>query len=539
MRFEPQPNQSIEIFGEEYLFATHPAVCWPATYAIEGRKAMVYCLAGKKENERFALKAFKSGYRDREIDRTTRRLANLVGMRGLSVCKRGCITSTNDPELVKQYPDLEYALLMPWIQGETWERIVSERLEIAEDEALELAGMFLAVLAGLEIRGYAHCDISGANLIIGCSVRDKRVELSRPAWIELVDVEDMFGPGLTKPQFVSMGTEGYNHRDAKKGQWNRNGDRFAGAVLAAEILGWQDRSLRDQASGESFFHRDEIQDVQSPRYNRMLSALGEIGEPLRVLFEQAWESESLSQCLRMVDWLESLNSCLTSERRLRGRLRRAIQLKADDDILRLVQGFQEGVLSLDEHEWKAYTLACRRKASVDHLDQAIRDRDEIQILASLDAVLTLRPEQELRVSRARQRLEKWVVLRRALDEHDDATIRELFDASLFDESTLLSAEDRARIDAATLSASLVPASSPAVITTSSPPGSSSALLPPRLAEDPLIPLPDGDQEIVDLWQRGRIKDCPRYSDADRQRLKLAIRRFGAASRIKETVDLKD
>src|SRR5690606_41719315 len=74
-----------------------------------------------------------------------------------------------------------------------------------------------------------------------------------------VDVGDLYTPWLTPPPMVPAGTPGYQDRQVSQtGQWHAAGDRFAGAVLMAEMLGWAHAEVRESAFGESYFDPEEL-----------------------------------------------------------------------------------------------------------------------------------------------------------------------------------------------------------------------------------------------------------------------------------------
>jgi hypothetical protein len=144
----------------------------------------------------------------------------------------------------------------------------------------------------------AHCDLSRGNVIL-----DPKLDQ-----IHLVDVEDLYSPWLEQPPLVPAGTPGYQHREsAKKGQWGPLGDRFAGVVLLAEMLGWAHPDVRAQAWGESYFAPNEIQQ-KSERFDILTKALRLYHKGFAEAFEEAWRSDKLEDCPPLKTWYDLLDA---------------------------------------------------------------------------------------------------------------------------------------------------------------------------------------------------------------------------------------
>jgi DNA-directed RNA polymerase subunit RPC12/RpoP len=262
----------------------------------EGRKAIVYQL--ERNGQLFALKIFKPVYREPYLVDTCQALSQLT-LRGLEVCTRQCLTSHGAKSLIEQCPDVEYAVLMPWVDGSTWFDILFSGTKISQDESQGLAKSTVEVLAGLEQRGFAHCDIAGGNVIVHTTTGSA----------SLIDVEDMFGPGLPPPGSFPQGTGGYQHqasRTAKWGQWCAEGDRFSAAVLLVEMLTWHHPQIRQEADGEHYFAEGELQDPNSLRYKLAVEILASISPQIADCFERAWRVPTLAEAPALGEWAELL-----------------------------------------------------------------------------------------------------------------------------------------------------------------------------------------------------------------------------------------
>ena len=85
-------------------------------------------------------------------------------------------------------------------------------------------------------------------------------EAPEGAAVELVDVEQMYSPKMDRPDVLLAGSPGYAaHRTVHSGLWSSYADRFAGAVIIAEMLGWSDPAIVNRAWGESYFDQHEMQ----------------------------------------------------------------------------------------------------------------------------------------------------------------------------------------------------------------------------------------------------------------------------------------
>jgi peptide/nickel transport system substrate-binding protein len=295
MAFQPQVREELEIEGTVYRVAEHPnAPGMP--FGQEGRQAVVYQLAA--DDERRALKVFKPRFSTPSLVLLADQIARLASLPGLQVCQRTVLTARRHTALLRRFPDLTYAVLMPWVEGPTWQEIVLEKKALTPEESLRVAHALAEVLVTMEERGIAHCDLSGPNLILS-------PDLAQAA-VALVDVEGVYAPGLSQPDVLPAGSPGYAHRTAPQGLWSQGADRFAGAVLLAEILGWSDAQVRAAAWGENYFHAQEMQ-KESERYATLVGVLRSTwGDDLANLMTAAWHSDTLADCPTLGKWLVAL-----------------------------------------------------------------------------------------------------------------------------------------------------------------------------------------------------------------------------------------
>ena len=358
-----QINQRISITNIEYHIAEHPSA--PGMpYGQEGRKAIVYQLAGGDGYR--ALKVFKPRYRLPALASLKDKLAAFAQLPGLQVCARTVLVPQQHAALLRQYPDLTYAALMPWIEGPTWMEVVTEKRQIAPDASLALARALANILATMEQQGVAHCDLSAPNVLLPAlaqspTLRPRSGQVSNPqSPIELVDVEQLYAPGLDRPSDLASGTSGYTFATAGAELWATNGDRFAGAILIAEMLGWCDERVRVAAWGESYFQQDEIQH-DSERYHLLVAVLRErwgdrVVEPL----ERAWHAQTLADCPTFGEWMVVLpevqnevrfeSATATAPVVLDSLIARAQQLEAQGDHTNAIATYRATISRLTEND---------------------------------------------------------------------------------------------------------------------------------------------------------------------------------------------
>ena len=300
MVFQPKPGATLDIEGKIYHIAEHP-LAPGMPYGQEGRRAVVYQLISDQE-EQSALKVFKDRFRIPGMVRVAELLEPYASLPGLHACQRTVLTGSRHTELLRGNPELAYAVLMPWVEGPTWQEILLDSEDLTPERSLNIARLFSNLLMGLEEKRLAHCDLSGANLIIQPS--------DQPA---LVDLEEMYGPGFLEPKEIPAGSPGYAHKSAPSGIWSDETDRFSGAVLLSEMLVWFDPDVRAAAWGESYFAPKDMQ-TESKRLDVLRKSLESYyGNRILDLFDQAWRSDSLRDCPTFAEWAVALPAAVGTQ----------------------------------------------------------------------------------------------------------------------------------------------------------------------------------------------------------------------------------
>lgn len=296
MTFEPEPGMRVHLNEEEVIEFLSLEASGPASvyvYAESGKEGTVYKVS--KGQDQFALKVFYPPYRDKRLLENTDKLHRFQNLEGFRVAERTVITPEAFPEPLSDFPDLKYAVLMPWIDGTVWGNVMLETdPSLHQEDYVQIAHALTRVVSHLELQGLAHCDLSNNNFIIAKS----------PSGIQLIDIEDMYAPDMPRPiPDISYGTIGYRTKwIAEKGLWGPESDRFSIAVLCSEILTWHNEEIRENRSGiASFFDEEEIGE-KSDRYQLMTRYLGSQSDDLPELLERAWFSTEFAQCPTIAEW---------------------------------------------------------------------------------------------------------------------------------------------------------------------------------------------------------------------------------------------
>lgn len=305
MTFEPKPGMRIALNGKSIEFtpleASGPASMF--VYAEAGKEGIVYKVL--IDQKPYALKVFYPEYQDKRLTKNAEKLNQFKTLRGLAVADRTVINSKSFPNLLDRFPELNYSVLMPWIQGMVWGNLMVNSRPLKAENYTQIAKILMTTVRGLETQGLAHCDLSNNNFIIDSTFSS----------IELIDIEDMYAPDMPRPiPDVSYGTLGYRTKwIAENGLWGPSSDRFASAILCAEILTWRNKEIRDNKAGDaSFFDEAEVGET-SERYHMMKSYLGNLSVDFPDLFDQAWFSKNPDKCPPVSEWLNGIHKIDSSE----------------------------------------------------------------------------------------------------------------------------------------------------------------------------------------------------------------------------------
>ncbi|MBM7643971.1 tetratricopeptide (TPR) repeat protein [Scopulibacillus daqui] len=304
MSFQPEVREAIILFGKKYIFTKHPAVVGlDMPYGQEGRQGTVYQLEAARgsANRYIALKVFRNRFKNKRQTEIANIIKKYAVKPGLSACRRAVIDESNHRQLIKKHEDLQYALTMPWIDGPTWSDILLDEQALSKEDCLYIACYFAFVLKQMEESQLAHCDLSSSNVMIPFLSQERTSQSFSD--VELIDIEELYAPELQKPRALPGGSPGYAAKYVKEGVWNRQADRFSGAVLLGEMLTWHLEDIRKlKAEDMNVFHPDELQE-KTERYRAVSKALKQtLGKGAEKLFKQAWNSSKLEECPSFSEW---------------------------------------------------------------------------------------------------------------------------------------------------------------------------------------------------------------------------------------------
>lgn len=239
MPFQPHIGDTIQIHALSLTFTGSPDRPTDV-HAARGHHSTVYRLSDA-QGSLFALKVFDFAWRSPVFAQQAGPLAPYADLPSLSACQRTAIVPVDQAELVILHPELRYAILMPWLEGQTWEALRRAPAEMTREQRLCAARALAETLAAMEQRGLAHCNLNPANLLVDLS------DPAQPA-IHLVGLEHMAFPGAAFPEGFQVDDPEYACPDDAAPTWGAQADRCAGARLLGELLEWHAGDLPEGAA---------------------------------------------------------------------------------------------------------------------------------------------------------------------------------------------------------------------------------------------------------------------------------------------------
>jgi len=294
-RFELASHNSVR------LLSVQPDPIDPSEPYFEyGGTGAVLQLQDLRSGNFHALKIFDPRFQDDGQVQYAENLTKLQLHNFILVADRTVITPQNHHKLIEKFNALKHSLFMPWIPGYTWQEVLIDnknrktKPKFSPNQCFEFAANLCVLLKLLEDKKCAHCDICSNNIIVDPTTNK----------VELIDIEDMYGPGFRKsPSFVG-GQKGYTHqKHNQEHQWCQESDRFGGAILIAEMATWYSQSVRDLSGSESYFSSNEDLQKSSVPFQTLLSTLREqTSQKIAELFVDTWDSTNLRECPPMSEW---------------------------------------------------------------------------------------------------------------------------------------------------------------------------------------------------------------------------------------------
>ncbi len=297
MSFNPDELDELILGANKYRIQKfdQPGLLQDRAIRVQGGRAKVYRLLDEADKA-FALKVMDApNMRQQWLVYNKPLLKQLATVPGFEACKQMYFVGEAHQDLLREYPELEYANLMPWVDASVWSDIVTDQDALEAETSWQLAYHFAATVTLLERNKIAHCDLSGGNVLVDINKHS----------VELIDFDEVYWPDAPPPVVTPTGTPGYRKDD--RSQWCGEGDRFAAAVLLAEILGWRDKTVRVSSSGNTYFSAKLNQPEDEDRYRLLQDFLSHLQPQLGDLFKRAWQASSLTDCPTMAEWRQALS----------------------------------------------------------------------------------------------------------------------------------------------------------------------------------------------------------------------------------------
>lgn len=280
----------LRIDGVIWRIAAHPSAP-QSPWSRLGGTSVVHRLEGPSGPR--ALKVFEPAWREGDHEARARQLETMRDLDGLRAAERRVVTAfqTDGP------PVAAGALWMPWIEGYTWSDVVRVRTALTPEQSLHVARALAAVLARLEARGVAHCNLSGESVMITTEAVPT---------VQLIDLEHVFAPAMPSSHPPSKGAPALVR--AGTPPWEARADRFSGAIVLAEMLGWCDGAVRAAAASTRYFESEELLPGPRSARARLLSErLAAIwGASVAALFEQAFGASAPVDAPPLSAWASTL-----------------------------------------------------------------------------------------------------------------------------------------------------------------------------------------------------------------------------------------
>src|SRR5690606_7173549 len=96
---------------------------WRRPWAMTGGAGVVYRLEDPG-GRLAALKVFHPSQRQPNLVHVAEALRPLAQLPGMQACDFKVLHTLNHPDLLREHPQLSYAMLMPWIPGPSWQEVL-------------------------------------------------------------------------------------------------------------------------------------------------------------------------------------------------------------------------------------------------------------------------------------------------------------------------------------------------------------------------------------------------------------------------------
>lgn len=293
---DPKPGGEVFLFGARHVFQAAPFNDRMLD-EFEGQRAKTYRVRDERGRDH-ALKVFWKSFREPSVIDACRRLEPLGSLPGFRAAERRVVLP-GEPA-ARMYVDLCYAVRMPWIHGRNWGEVLvpgENKEPLPRATAIYLCQRLLGSLRELESRGCAHTDIASGNVVITPEGSD----------IELIDLEDLYFPGQPAATYQNCGSPGYAH-PSRVSHSCAEGDRYAAAIIAAEMLLLTDAVFAAQGGDSGLFGEDHLSSSSAALFREAEAWLAVSAPDLLGPFRRARASASLADCPRIAELYAALEA---------------------------------------------------------------------------------------------------------------------------------------------------------------------------------------------------------------------------------------
>lgn len=312
-------GEAARICGLDFRPQPHPALPNTAKCTIKGQGCVFFLLQIPQDNI-WLLKKFAPSRRpsDDYLKSVTR---YLPGEAEFFTCTQRRILTLNHLDLRNSYyknPDfadwLAGGILMPKVPGTPWASMADDlregNLELSIIQKLRISLNLVKCISLLEKAQCSHRDLSSTNVFITIDSR-----------VFLIDWDCLYHPQLSFQLNTTSGTMGYiapfikiaNSNSNASASWCEHADRFALAILVAEILIISPDTPPPQEDG-TLFSQSQIDTAGNDFIRGQIEQLRCLSKPCAALLKKAFIASTFQECPSPEDWESALKYSLHKQR---------------------------------------------------------------------------------------------------------------------------------------------------------------------------------------------------------------------------------
>ena len=205
---------------------------------------------------------------------------------------------------------VEGAIIMPKVPGIPWASMAEDlrdgAVQMSLPERLRLGLALVRCIDLLEAGSCGHRDLSGPNVFV-----------DEEGHVWLIDWDCTYHPSLPFQANTTLGTMGYMAPFLKVTggtadpalSWRPHADRFALAVLVAEIL-LTGPDIGPPHEDGTLFSQAQIDEPENDFIREIIGRLKELAKPCGSLLERAFASVTFEACPSPQEWIGALKGTL-------------------------------------------------------------------------------------------------------------------------------------------------------------------------------------------------------------------------------------